>query len=386
VTIQSLKSTSHAIAGLGGASYTYLATDLITGSILGELPVNSVSLDCQLNKAGNMHCGANLNDPRIDNNEFIARTTPGRTAFWAYRNNQIVWGGIILSREYQSTGMALTLTGQTFECYAVRRFPRSVLGTAIQTLNQGQASIVDYLWKQLQSVPGGNIGVQPANLPASDPVVQLTINGYDLSTSYDDLIQSILVSSTGPDYTIAWYEDGHGNPQKQLVAATPIGNPVGITDLVVDFPGSMVDYIYSENASSGANKWWAVGDGEAAAATVGTAADPNSVASGYPLWEGVNNYSGVTIQTTINGHASSDVKSLPVPIITHNADLAGDSYPQFGTYGMGDYVTAHVIDPRFPQGSTFNVRAIGWTITPPDSGQGVEQIALVFDEATGGPA
>jgi hypothetical protein len=369
------------------AQYTYLATDLVTNMVLGELPVSNVSLDCQLNKAGNMNAAGKLDDKRLDNTEFLARTTPGRTAFWAYRENQIVWGGIILSREYQSNGKALTLTGQTFECYATRRFPRYVLGLTTQHLNMGQCATIDYLWKQLQGVTGGSIGVQPAvNIPANDTVVQLTINGYDLSTSYDDLIQSIVNQSYGPDYTIGWFEDGSGSPQKQLNVQTLIGNPIGITDLVVDYPGPVVDYIYTENASSGNNYWWAVGDGDGAAALVGSAGDANALASGYPIWEGVNSYNGVTIQATINAHAQSDLFSLDLPLVSHHVDLFGNTWPAFGTYGMGDFVTVNVTDARFPQGFTFNVRAIGWTIQPPDEGQGTEQISLVFDEATGSGA
>jgi hypothetical protein len=366
------------------AHYTYLATDLVTNAILGELPVNNVSLDCQLNKPGNMNAGGHLSDKRIKDDEFLARTTPGKTAFWAYREDQIVWGGIILSREYQSNGKSITMTGQTFECYAARRFPRYVVGKATLNWNYGQCKTIDQLWNQLQSVHGGYIGVGAANLPLIDPVTHLTINGYDLSTSYDDLIQSIINQSTGPDYTIDWFEDDNGYPQKQLVVASPIGNPVGMTDLTVDYPGPVADYIYSENASAGNNQWWAVGDGDGAAAIVGSAGDANAIVSGYPIWEGVNSYNGVTDQATINSHAQSDLFSLDVPIVTHHVDLIGNAFPPFGSYGMGDYVVVNVTDPRFPIGNQFKVRAVGWTISPPDEGNGTEKISLIFDEATGG--
>jgi hypothetical protein len=366
------------------AHYTYLATDLASNRVLGELPVNNVSLDCQLNKPGNMNAGMHLSDKRIPDDELVARCTPGKTAFWAYRENSIVWGGIVLSREYQSNGKSLTLTGQTFECYPTRRFPRLVIGTATQSLTMGQAAGVNYLIQQLQSIANGNIGIAPATLPLVDPSVSFTINGYDLSTSYDDIIQSIVTRNNGPDYTIAWQEDGNGLPQKLLVVGTPIGNPIGMTDLTVDYPGPVVDYIYNENASQGNNQWWAVGDGDGAAAIVGSAGDANAFASGYPIWEGVNQYQGVTDQSTVNSHALSDLSSLDIPLVTHHVDLFGNAFPVFGSYGMGDYVVVNVTDPRFPVGNTFKVRAIGWTISPPDEGQGTEQIALVFDEATGG--
>lgn len=366
------------------AAYNYLVTDLVTGTVLGELPVNNVDLDCQLNSAGNMSAGCRLSDKRIDSDELIARTTPGRTAFWTYRENQIVWGGILLTREYQSNGKSLSLTGQTFECYAARRFPRSVLGTTTLFMSAGQQEMINLLWQQLQSVTHGNIGVMLAPFPMVDPTTTLNVNGYDLSTSYNDLITSITQLTGGPDWTIAWTEDGNGLPQKQLVLGAPIGNPVGFADLEVDYPGPIKDYVYTENSSSGNNMWWATGDGTGATQTTGQAIDTNNLNSGYPIWEGVNNYSGVTAQSTINAHAATDLATFPVPLVTHAIELAGESFPEFGSYGMGDYVVANVTDPRFKSSATFDVRAIGWSIQPPDEDSGTETISIVFDEATGG--
>jgi hypothetical protein len=361
--------------------YTYLATDLLSGTVLGELPVNGVSLDCQLNQPGNMNSGLKLSDPRIGDDELIARTAPGRTAFWVYRENTIVWGGIILTRTYQSNGKSLSLTGQTFECYAFRRFPASVIGlNGVNVYNQGQCSIIDALWQQLQYVSFMNIGVLSANLPAVDIPVGLTVSGFDLSTSYGDYMNSLTQVSTGPDWTVAWTEDGNGFPLKQLITAAPIGNPVGATDLVVDYPGAILNYTYSESASSGSNQWWAVGDGSGNTTNQNFARDSNSLDSGYPLWEGTNSYSGVTSVSTISAHAQSDVKTFPMPFATHAGTFKGDAMPPFGSYGMGDYVQMNVTDPRFPGGKTFTVRVIGWTIQPPDEGSGTEQINPVFDE------
>jgi hypothetical protein len=242
--------------------------------------------------------------------------------------------------------------------------------------------MIDALWDQLQSTTGGNIGVVGANLPMVDPATTLTINGYDLSASYGDLIASVVGLNGGPDYTIAWQEDGRGLPLKQLVAATPIGNALGATDLTVDYPGAIKNYTYTENSSSGNNRWWATGDGTGAATTTGVATNNVSLTSGYPLWEGVNNYSGVTQQGTINGHAASDLVTFPQPLVTHAVELAGESFPMFGSYGMGDFLVCYVTDPRFQEGFTFNVRAIGWSIQPPDEGQGTETINVVFSEAS----
>jgi hypothetical protein len=366
------------------AAYNYLVTDLTTGSVLGELPYNNVSLSCQLNTPGNMSGGINLDDTRLTNDQILALTTPGRTATWTYRENAIVWGGINLTREYQSEGKSLSVTGQTFEVYAQRRYPRGVIGTTVLNWKYNMCQTIDNLWRQMQSISYGNIGVAPMNIyPANDIATTLAINGWDLSTSYDDLIQSIIALNSGPDYTITWEEDGNGNPLAQLSCGLPLGNPVGMTDLVVDFPGPVMDYIYNESGSNGNNRWWSVGDGDAAAAVAGEITDYTSLQSGYPLWEGVNNYQGVTDNATIENHAINDLKTFPMPLVTHNIDLKGDVFPEFGSYGMGDYVVCNIQDPRFIAGTQFNVRAVGWSIQPPDESNGTEEITLVLDEPSG---
>jgi hypothetical protein len=370
------------------ASYSFLTTDLVTNQVLGELPVNGVSLDCQLNSSGNMSAGMKLDDPRISNENLLERCTPGKTSFWVYREAQIVWGGIIWTREWQTVGKSLSITGQTFESYAARRFPKSWIGTSVLQYNQGQCSIIDALWQGMQSVPNGSIGVDPyaGTFDPTDVVRQLTVNGFDLSTSFDAAIQSILTFQDGPDYTISWATDNNGLPLKQLVIQPRIGSPVGSTDLIVDYPGAVKSYTYNENASSGNNQWWAAGDGTDATQLVGVATDAVSLASGWPLLEGTNSYDGVTQQSTIDAHAASDLSAFGVPLVTHSAELKADAMPTFGTYSMGDYIVINVTDPRFPDGIRFILRVIGWSIQPPDEGQGTETISLVFDEATGGSA
>lgn len=363
------------------AHYTYLTTDLRTNTVLGEIPLHGVTLDCQLNTPGNMTAGANLDDPRIADADFISRTIPGRTAFWAYRENKIVWGGIIWTRQWEAQGKTFTFSGQTFESYATRRFPKSWLGSAMYNYNAGQCFIINDLWLQLQRVTYGDIGVRPmTSFPPNDFVRQVLVNGWDLSTSFDDIIQAQLAYSNSPDYTIQWLEDGNSLPIKQLVVAPVIGNPIASTDLVIDFPGSVADYIYNENASTGNTVWWAVGDGSGAQQWVGAAEDTASLQAGFPLLEGVNSYSGVTSTVTLDQYAQADLAALPVLYTVNSPLVFGARSPVFGTYSMGDYCVMHAKDGRFPLGATYSRRVIGWSITPPDEGQGAEEITLVLSD------
>jgi hypothetical protein len=362
--------------------YTYLATDLVSNTVLGELPLTGVTIDAQLNSAGNLAGTANLDDTQISNDEFIARTIPGKTAIWVYRNDQIVWGGIIWTRTWATVGKSFSITGQTFESYATKRFPRSWLGVStFQYSQSGQCFIINNLWQQLQSVQYGNIGVLlQSTFPSDDILRDLVIDGFDLGTSFDSVIQTLLGFSDGPDYTITWSEDGNGNPVKQLMVWPKIGSQISTTQLEFDYPGNVKDYTLVESAASGANQWWAVGSGSDASTAVGEAIDSASLTSGWPLLESTNAFSDVTDIGTLNSYANTDLSAAPAPQETISVDLAGNSMPEFGTYAMGDYFVLNAVDPRFPLGITLTRRTIGWSVTPPDTGNGVEQVALVIDD------
>jgi hypothetical protein len=382
--------------------YNYVTTDLVSNRVLGELFLASVSLDCQLDVVGNMNATINLDHPGVHNDAVLAATIPGRTAFWAYRGSQIVWGGIIWTREYSSDTKVVTLTGQTFESYAARRYPRSWLGNAIGTYNhRSMAHIINDLWHRMQSVAHGSIGViqLPTTAIVGDSYVTTTIFGYDLTNTVDAVIQDIVKQTNGPDYTIAWTTDNAGLPQKRLTLGFPIGRNISVSNFIVDYPGSVQNYDFIENASTGNNAWWAIGEVPAvtgkkapfipggpipagAAGTVpviGYARNDKSLNAGWPLLEGVETYSGTNL-TQLNGRAKADVNQYSMPLVTHATILAGSDFPPFGTYNMGDYAQINIVDARYPMGYTFQKRIIGWSIQPPDAGTGVETITLVYDD------
>jgi hypothetical protein len=365
------------------AQYTYLCTDLLTNTVLGEIPATGVALDCQLNTPGNLTAAGNLNNPLIANDDFIARTIPGRTAFWAIRDTSVVWGGIIWTRQWETKGKVFSFTGQTFESYAARVFPRDWIGSQQKTYIENQCPIIQALWRGLQSVPSANIGVivpPDSSIMGTDVSRTLTVNGWDLSTSFDGVIQSIIQFEDGPDYTIAWGLDTNNNPTKTLMVAPRLGNPQSSTDLVIDFPGAIQDYFYTEDATSGSNRWYAIGNGSGVQTAVGVATDQSSLDAGWPLLVGTQSYSDTIDQGSLAERASSDLAAQGMPLVVHQVDLTGNKLPFFGTYNMGDYLTANVTDARFESGEQFNVRVIGWSIAPPDTGSGVETITLVFDE------
>jgi hypothetical protein len=389
---------------MGEASYTYLVTELTTGRAYGELhpTADNLSFDDQFNTPGNMTCTVPMDDNSVPNEFLINNTTPARTGLWAYRENKVVWGGIIWSRAYDSSSGMLSLTAQTFDTYAMRRYPRSWLGTGKMDFdNIGQAKIINDLWHRMQGVDDGSIHVEPIasdSILKNEPLRSMTVNGNDLTKRVSDYINDILAFSNGPDYIIEFYEDGWGLPKARLriginlgsyQTTINIGGDSGNPSLVADYPsGSVYDYTYTEVASTSANRWYTngsmtrgVGKHQKTSNIVGQSTSHWSLeVGGFPMLEAVSNHGKVKNQDDLNDIAEAHIDRHPTPMVIHSVDVIGSHPPEFGTYKIGDYWIININDRRFPNGVSFIKRVVGWKVNPPDTNQGVETVSLVWDE------
>jgi hypothetical protein len=360
------------------AQYTYLAADLLTNTIIGEAPLHGVTFDRQLSKVGNWQGSANLDNDLMDNDTLLAATEPGRTAMYVYRGDQIVWGGIIWSRTYQSQAKSLQMTGQTFESYAYKRIHRL---SSVVNYNQTQCSIIRALWGILQfQYASCDIGVnlpEEEDLPSPDIVRQPSLKPWDFK-SYGEIIDDLMNFDDSADYTIECYEE-NGVPLKMLSLGYPrLGAYVDYTGLVLDYPGNILNYYWSESATDSGNQAWATGDGDEGAVKVGLATNQTSMDSGYPLMEIHTQHPGVTVQATINKHAVSDLAASPLPKIGKTIQIKADEQPEFGTYNIGDDAKLMIMDTRFPDpGVEAVVRAIGWSVVP-SSSENTEEVTLVL--------
>lgn len=361
------------------AVYTYLLQDTLSQQVLGEIPFNGVTFDRSLNKAGNFQASINWDNELVDNADLFAMTEPGRTNVFAYRDDQIVWGGIIWTRTEQSQGKSIQITAQTFESYAYRRIHRP---SKTKVYNDKQCEIIRTLWGGLQTwVSNSNIGVQIPDsdtLPVVDVTRQVTVNPWDLR-SYGEIIDTITAFDDGCDFFIDVFESS-GVPFKQLAINYPmIGARQGTSILYCDYPGNILNYFRTDNASEGNTKWFASGDGDEAARVIGSATDTARLASGYLRLEGTISYSGVTQQSTINAHAAADLRAAPVPKIKWQFDIKADEEPHLGSFSLGDDAIVTLEGPRYPEGgSEFVFRCVGWNVTP-SSSEAVEEVTLLLE-------
>lgn len=96
--------------------YRYYIADLVTGSVISEIPFQGVSWERKISTAGQFSGNISA-DPNRDTYYLYESTLPGKNALYVMRNGVCVWGGIIWSREYSITDRVLSVTALEFISY-----------------------------------------------------------------------------------------------------------------------------------------------------------------------------------------------------------------------------------------------------------------------------
>jgi hypothetical protein len=100
--------------------YRYYLTDLLTNTVISEVPFKNVSYERVNRKAG----AFSGTIPFIETTKALdlyEATMPGRTGIYIMRNGVCVWGGIIWSRSYDVRSQELTVDGAEFISYLYHR-------------------------------------------------------------------------------------------------------------------------------------------------------------------------------------------------------------------------------------------------------------------------
>ena len=100
--------------------YRYFVTDILSNSLIAEIPFSGVSYERSLKSAGKFSGSIPVLDSTAAMNLYD-NTLPGRTALYVVRNDECVWGGIIWSRSYDVLGKTLSVQGSEFTSYLHHR-------------------------------------------------------------------------------------------------------------------------------------------------------------------------------------------------------------------------------------------------------------------------
>jgi hypothetical protein len=365
-------------------TYRYLFADLLSNVIIGELPLTSVSFNQQLNQAGTFQGHLLLSGVDTVGYNVANSTIPGKCAIYVDRDGDLVWGGVIWNRSYNSSSQTLTFTAREFESYFERR--RITTNTVFN--NVDQLTIAQNLVALAQSAPFGDIGVQ-IGVETSGVLVSRTYYRYELKTYYNAL-QDLSRSEMGFDFNIQVNYNGSGEPSKTLVLGYPrIGAEYSSTDPsapVFEFPaGNIVEYEYPEDGSIAANTIYALGAGSNEGKLISIASDATKFTDGWALLEEQANYSDVTDQAYLDQLAIGQVNALSYPPTTIKIVVPAFVNPVFGTYAIGDSARLRITDQRFPaNGNNAGLdqiyRIVGLNVQPGENGP--ERVTITLTVTT----
>jgi len=103
------------------ASYKYFTVDIVSNSVLAEIPFSDVSFERALKGAGKFS-GTIAVTAETENLDLYESTMPGKTAVYVLRNGVCIWGGIIWSRDYAIAQRELSIDASEFTSYLDHRF------------------------------------------------------------------------------------------------------------------------------------------------------------------------------------------------------------------------------------------------------------------------
>lgn len=363
-------------------TYTYLACDLLTNTVLAELPLQQVTYETVLSGIGTLRAFLPLND-ETNLLGALNATVGGRTALYVDRDGVIVWAGIIWTRQDATGGVAIQAA--ELLSYYQRRYVTQTLSTEAANVTgglipSGQQLFNDQkflVWSLLRWAhdQGATPPLDLDWLAASgaDGVTrQATYYGYERPEIYASIAQ-LAAADDGFDFgvEVGWSPVLNNQPPTLYRTAKTWhpqrGRSAMDSGLVFTKGGpaaSIVAYTWPEDWTALATRTHALGDGDGEARVIGTATDNDLLSSGWPLLESVATYSGVTQAATVQGHANADLTAHSSAATAPTFDVLCDGDPELGSYTVGDAALFSVApEPRFPDGMEAELRILGISVT-----------------------
>jgi hypothetical protein len=363
--------------------YRYLFTNLATSEIIAELPLTGVSFTQQLNQAGTFTGHLLISGINTDQFNVMPSTIPGKTGLYVDRNGELVWGGVIWGRTYNSQAQTLTFQAREWVSY----FERRRINQDIAFTQIDQLVIAKDLMQNAQSETYGDIGIvyNTEGQTTSGVLVDRVYYFYELKTVFN-AIQDLSRQGDGFDFHIdVYYDETTHLPVKAFNTYYPrLGtaySPTSLTAPVFEFPaGNIVEYEYPEDGSIAANTVYALGAGSNEGKLLSVAQDLTKFAEGWALLEDQANYSDVTDISVLDSLAAGQVRALAYPPTTLKVVAPPYVNPEFGSYVVGDDARIIIQDNRFPNGLDAIYRIVGLSVQPGEDGP--ERITLTLTQGT----
>lgn len=334
------------------AVYEFQATDLRTGDILSDLPLESVSWSKSVMKTGaasGSFLAAHGGGRNLD--ELRYATTPAHTGVYIIRNGYPIWGGITWRREYDSSTRKVKLSFETFDSYWAKRFQRasktfhSVAGTW-GAADGEQIAIARWLLNNAAAVAGGNIQISIDSTVNSSFYRDRQFNYWEFKYVLDEL-NSLTSLDGGFEYSMEVYTRPDGFIGRRLLFGYPrVGRPINTTDLLYTYPGNIIKFAPSEDGKSACNTMYGIGGGEGPSQLTSTRAYPSQIDGGYPLLENSNAYKDISIKPLLDDRTTHDLAkaTMPVNLVPFSIKPGVDNSTRLDRITPGDYCKLRIKD------------------------------------------
>ena len=314
------------------AFYRYLFCDLRTNEVLAELPLTGVTYAQELNAPGSFSGRLLISDIRQTGYDLVNTTKPSRTAVYIDRDGTIVWGGILWSRQYDSSTQSIVFAGREFESYYEHR---RITTTYVAPAGRDQFTVVEDLFNAVAGVTGGDIGVViPTTTSGQTLTSVLPIFAYERRPVLDVCRElSRQESPYGFDFSIDCAYNSSGVIVKNLNLSYPrrgkVYAPNSANTPMLELPGNMVSYTYPEDGNAVVNKMYGIGPGSNEGQYIATYTDSAQITAGYPVLEGSVSLTQILNPTVVDSmtQASQQAQKNPVVVMQIVWDAYTDPVP-----------------------------------------------------------
>lgn len=359
------------------AEYVYVTADALTGRFISELPLKAVRFELGLNTAEVF--SADL--PLAGMNAAVAATEPSRTCLYIVRGAQIVWGGFIWGRQYDSGSATLKLSGRELFSYLDKiRLEQDVTFTNVE-----QLAIARWLISYAMGKPSSNMRFEFVDpIQASGVLRDRTYVGADLAP-IGQRVRELAAVQNGFDVRLVPVFDGNAIKHRVVMGYPSLGQTYPASQLVIEYGANAGSYGYNESGGDQSNV--VIGQGRVPETDPPgslppryTAVDPVSLSAGYPRLENAITPDVITA-TYVQIHTLANLATYKNPLVDGSLVVNDALDPELGSYLPGDEFRL-IIPPEDPRAkgtggidAVMRIKKIGVTVKD----DGGEDIAIDFN-------
>ena len=384
------------------STWTYCATDLLTGQVLADtLPLSVQSFSKNLNGSGTLTGSLLLKADYRSNLPFIRALDCRRAVLWALADGYPVWAGIQWDwPDMSRSSGSLPISAQTIDSLWGKRLITDTLQYQGVELYSAFTDLLNYgLTKHSPYITSDSPAAtrNPAYLAmvaTQGRVARLVLptpgnsgQSWTAGYAYSDLAA---VSSAWNDMCASgnlefYFDPGLGPDGKTLciylrLGYIALGRPLTDSGLTLTFPGNCTDYGYTVTGSQSSNMIWATappnGSTENWMSAYPHGADLSDLAS-YPLLESTSTWQGSTVteQAQVDSYADGQVALTTAGMTTPVVNVGGGGWPSAKDIQPGDaayLVLTSQLHPPGPAGEPGleqEVRVTGITVYPSGGSQ-----------------